>query len=104
MMNRPTGSNVYYLPSLADDSEVRPAERKPRFTKRLRHAWWRLRLAFSEVAAILWRPRRRFATDDYAAPPETHVPPIGRPGRPAGPARVIDFASARLRLRSTAGE
>lgn len=100
MSDRLSGSNVYYLPASVEDVDVRPVELTPRFGKRLRHAWWRLRLALSEITTILWRPRRRFTADDYAALLEAQPEPVERPTRPVGPARVIDLESARLRLRT----
>lgn len=99
MSDRLIGSNVYYLPTSVEDVDARPGELTPRFGKRLRHAWWRLRLALSEIATILWRPRRRFTAADYAALLDAPSESIERLTRPAGPARVIDFESARLRLR-----
>lgn len=100
MTDRFSTSNVYYLPASVEDVDLRAAaDLTPRFGKRLRHAWWRLRLALAEIRTILWRPRRRFTADDYGALLEVETQPIERPVRPAVPARVIDFETARVRLR-----
>lgn len=99
MNERVGGSNVYYLsvgpaPGIAPEGVPEPG-----VPRRLRHAWWRLRLALTEIRAILLRPRRR--------PPAPEVtaflaldPPAAWRSR-ARPATVIDFAAARARLRAS---
>jgi hypothetical protein len=97
-------SNVYYLPAPVepDPVEVATEPEWPSFSVRVRNAWWRLRLAVAEVRGILRRPRRRSFGDDVVLLDEA-IDPTPRPRpRPAGPARVIDFDAARLRLRPAA--
>ncbi len=88
-------SNVYYLP-VASTAEVLPVQEWPTFRTRMRNAWWRLRLALAEVRGILRRPRR-LAPEDYAS--FAGGVDIVRVPRRSRPARVIDFESARRRLR-----
>lgn len=95
---RQPDSNVYYLPlpDAAATTDLDLADAQPRLGRRLRHAWWRLRVAFAEIRAIL-RPCRRLPLGEYASLFDDEAP---RPwARRRGPARVIDLASARLRLR-----
>jgi hypothetical protein len=89
-------NNVYYLPTPGDAVSSPPRAERTGLWRRCRSAWWRLRVAFAEVRAIM-RPRPRPATFDYARLLEAVGEPIRRERR--NPARVIDFASARLRLR-----
>jgi hypothetical protein len=92
-------SNVYYLP-LPPETEPEILEPEwPSFTSRLRNAWWRLRLALAEVRGILGARRRRIRHEQYAALfGEAEAAAPSRPRR-SSPARVIDFESARVRLR-----
>jgi hypothetical protein len=94
-----TDSNVYYLPA-PTPAEVRAPE-PMRLLRRMRNAWWRLRLAFAEIRTILRQPQQRLTLDDYAAllDLEEDERARRRRGRPGRPARVIDFEAARLRLR-----
>lgn len=103
MNDRVGGSNVYYLSAGAAPLAVPRSEPQPGFGRRLRHAWWRFRLALTEIRAILFRPRRRLTASDYAAllDPDDSPAPRVRP-RPARPAAVIDFAAARARRRPPA--
>ncbi|HEV8643540.1 MAG TPA: hypothetical protein VGV13_20890 [Methylomirabilota bacterium] len=93
-------SNVYYLPRPESPAPASVEPEWPTLWSRLQTAWWRLRLAVAEVRGILRRPRYRLAPGDYGALFEDAVELIvpSRPRR-ARPARVIDFESARLRLR-----
>jgi hypothetical protein len=97
---RLTGSNVYYLPTPAPVEEV-PTPEPVRLVRRIRNAWWRLRLAFAEVRTILRQPQQRLTLDDYVALLELEDEERNRRRRrrPGRPARVIDFEAARLRLR-----
>lgn len=79
--------NVYYLPARAL-SAVEPPE-WPDLPTRVRHAWWRFRLALAEVRALL-RSRPR--------PADSRFWEDASPGA-ARPAQVIDFQAARRRLR-----
>ncbi len=87
-------SNVYYLP-VASTPEVFTEPEWPGVATRLRNAWWRLRLALAEMRGILRRPRR-LGSRDYAAFAGLDTV---RPTRRRRPARIIDFESARRRLR-----
>jgi hypothetical protein len=99
MNDRMTDSNVYYLPAPAP-VEARAPE-PVRLLRRLRNAWWRLRLAFAEIRTILRQPQQRLTLDDYVALLDLEEEDRARTRRrrPARPARVIDFEAARLRLR-----
>lgn len=96
MNDRQADSNVYYLPAPAGAVPV-PAAPPTRFVRRLRHAWWRLRLALAEIRAILRRPRPPARLGPLE--PDGPVEPAVARRRPVGPARVIDFEVARLRRR-----
>ncbi|MGH7390433.1 MAG: hypothetical protein ACREM3_13390 [Candidatus Rokuibacteriota bacterium] len=87
-------SNVYYLP-VAPAAETIVEPEWPGVGARMRNAWWRLRLALAEVRGILRRPRR-LRPHDYAAYADLEVVRVSRRSRPA---RIIDFDSARRRLR-----
>jgi hypothetical protein len=94
-------SNVYYLAPPA------PAgERPPRLARGLKLRlqllafWWRVRLTGAEV----WGALRRFgcpepATDAAFLEQRADIILAGT-RRPIGPARVIDLAAARTRLRA----
>jgi len=99
MTRTPTGSNVYYLPAPVAEKPAPRTTRRRRVGARLRSAWWRFRLALTEIQAILLVPRR-IVIDDYAALLADEPEPAERPRpRRLAPARVIDFELARLRLR-----
>jgi len=102
MSYRLSDSNVYYLPSPTPPAPPTAAVEPIRFLGRLRNAWWRLRLALNEIRTILRRPGQRFTLDDYVGlldfEDEQQRPRRRRP-RPSQPGRLIDFETARLRLR-----
>jgi hypothetical protein len=101
MSNRLSDSNVYYFPSTTPVVPVPTAVEPVRFMRRLRNAWWRLRLALSEIRTILRRPTQRLTLDDYVGllefEDEQQRPRRRR--RNGQPGRLIDFETARLRLR-----
>ena len=101
MSNRLSDSNVYYFPSTTPAVPVPTAVEPVRFIRRLRNAWWRLRLALSEIRTILRRPTQRLTLDDYVGllefEDEQQRPRRRR--RNGQPGRLIDFETARLRLR-----
>ena len=102
MSYRLSDSNVYYLPSPTPPAPPTAAVEPVRFLGRLRNAWWRLRLALSEIRTILQKPRQRFTLDDYVVLldfEEEQQRPRRRRPRPGQRGRVIDFEIARLRLR-----
>ncbi len=101
MSYRVSDSNVYYFPAPTPAAPAAAAVEPVRFLRRLRNAWWRLRLALSEIRTILRRPSRRFTLDDYVGllEFEEEQRPRRRRSRPSQPGRLIDFETARLRLR-----
>ena len=101
MSYRLSDSNVYYFPSTTPAAPAPTAVEPVRFVRRLRNAWWRLRLALSEIRTILRRPTQRLTLDDYVGllEFEDEQRPRRRRGRASHPGRLIDFETARLRLR-----
>ena len=94
-------SNVYYLPAAA------PAEPAPVTSRwaRLSRTWWRVRFAVAGIRLAL-RPVRTplFVEDETFEALEGRAELIERCPRPTVPARVIDFGSARTRLRPAAAQ
>ena len=94
-------SNVYYLTPPAPPVEG-PTRRARRLPPRLRLVtfWWRLRLTAQEIV----RAARRFGRtpiDTDLTFLEQRADLVLRGARTsAGPARIIDFAAARTRLRA----
>jgi hypothetical protein len=101
MNNRLSDSNVYYFPSTTPTAPAPTAVEPVRFMRRLRNAWWRLRLALSEIRTILRRPSQRLTLDDYVGllEFEDDQQRPRRRRRSGQPGRLIDFETARLRLR-----
>jgi hypothetical protein len=95
------GTNVYYLtPPLAEVEPPAPPSRRRALRLRLLTFWWRLRLTVGELGAVLRRFGRPPATVDTAVLLQ-HAEMILASRRPSvGPAQVIDFATARQRLRA----
>lgn len=96
----PKPANVYYLTppvSVATEAPDCPSTWVA-LRKALRRAWWRLRITATELRQALMSRHRSaldesFLLDDAA---ET----LAVPRRPtSGPGRVLDFETARLRLR-----
>ena len=92
-------TNVYYLsPPAAAEGPANPPHRLM-LRLRLLAFWWRLRLTTREVVATLRRFGRPVDVD--TAYLEQRADLILANMRPsAGPARIIDFAAARQRLRA----
>jgi hypothetical protein len=92
-------SNVYYLPARTEIVDAYPVPRRPSWWMRVTLTWWRARVTAREVCTVLRRGGRRWLTDVDALV-------LARTGderprqRYAVPARVIDFAAARQRLRA----
>jgi hypothetical protein len=95
-------TNVYYLAppvTILDSPAPMSRVRTARLLRlRLLTSWWRLRLTAREVASAI----RRFGR----APIEADVPFLEHgaelvvtPRPSVGPARILDFAAARQRLR-----
>lgn len=100
MANLASVSNVYYLPVPVATDEPVPA---PSRIGRLGRTWWRLRFALAGIRlALKPAPVSLFSEDDAAAMFEGRAELIERRPRQARPARVIDFAAARARLRPAA--
>ncbi len=95
-------SNVYYLPSPITPEVIKPRSRWTSLRASLFRGWWRLRITVAEIRSVVCRPGRRLAAPGYlgALDPEANAPVSTR--RPLGPARIIDFEAARLRLRPAA--
>ena len=94
--NLAVSSNVYFLPMASLMPE--PVS-KPRWL-RLSRTWWRLRFALAGLRlAFKSEPTPLFAEDDTFEELQGRAEFIDRRQRQAVPARVIDFAAARERLR-----
>ena len=96
-----TTSNVYYLPARVPDEPVRRSERKTTWRARLTRTWWRLRFTIAEIWSISRRGGRHLSFgDDGPIFLGGNAGIFERPRpRRTEPARVLDFVSARLRLR-----
>ena len=92
-------SNVYYLPARTEVVATYQAPRRPSWWMRLTLSWWRVRVTAREVWTVLRRGGRRWLTDVDALVLAHGGEERPRP-RYAVPARVIDFAAARARLRA----
>jgi hypothetical protein len=101
-----TKAKLYYLPM----AEPVPAPPRPsRWTilrRRLLRGWWRARLSLADIRLGSWGPRRDRRDDDYAALLDSvlgegraELIERRRP-KPRGPATILDFQTARLRLRA----
>jgi len=92
-------ANVYYLPAQPVEEIPVTASGWATLHARLTRAWWRLRLTLIDVRLAIRRPGGRLFADegplfDRAAELVERTRP-----RPTQPARIIDFATARVRLR-----
>lgn len=95
-------SNVYYLPLRRETPEM--MRRRPdRSTLRARitRAWWRVRFSAAEIWSIVRRTSRHlFADTETPLLDRTDFERFETPR--VGPARIIDFETARRRLRPQA--
>jgi hypothetical protein len=93
-------SNVYYLTPSAE-APVRTPRLSRRLVFRLRvlATWWRLRLTAVEMWDVLRRFGRPDVPVDSAFLEQRAEIILAATPRPLGPARVIDFETARVRLR-----
>jgi hypothetical protein len=100
----PVSSNVYYLP--VSPSAIEPKVPEPRtmsFHERIQRTWWRLTFMATEIWTVLRRGGRQLLRDDdVLAFDRWNDAPERRRPRYAVPAQVIDFATARERLRGRA--
>lgn len=94
-------SNVYYLtpPAPPAARRARAPRRRP-LHLRLLVFWWRLKLTATDVGAALRCFGRAPVEADTAFLEQRAELVLAGPRRSAGPARVIDFAAARTRLRA----
>lgn len=90
------GSNVYYLPA-PSPVVAEPARKLLSRSRRMRNLWWHLRLTLSALWAVVVRPRP-FVDDAVYLDGAAEMIERRRPRR-LGPAIVIDFATAREKLR-----
>lgn len=97
-------SNVYYLapPEPAAEPRARLSRglTPQRLHRRLQDFWERLRLTAAETLAALRRFGRSSVELDPAFLEQRADLILALPRPPAGPARIIDFAAARARLRT----
>lgn len=92
-------SNVYHFPSPIVPEAPRRMSRWSKVSARVQRTWWRLRITIAEIRWVLRRQRGSFDGVDLARLGERDFDiPASRP-RFFGPARIIDFDAARLRLR-----
>jgi hypothetical protein len=92
-------TNVYYLapPVTVEDRPVRRSRLSLRL--RLLALWWRLRLTSRELTSVLRRFGRPPVEPDLDLFEQRAELILRSPRAPLGPARIIDFAAARQRLR-----
>jgi hypothetical protein len=93
-------ANVYFLPATpAPLATAPPPSAWRRLQERCRAELWRVRFVFAGFRLALRQPRTPLFTDDaMAALAEQRAELIERRPR-LSPARIIDFGSARARLR-----
>lgn len=100
----PSKAKVYYLPAAEPVEPPAPLSRRSRLRNRVINGWWRMRMLLTDVRLAL-RGRRHSAPDEYSAllrdvVEEGPAEVIDRRrSRPSRPATILDFESARLRLR-----
>jgi hypothetical protein len=92
-------SNVYQFPAPIAPEPPRRVSAWAKVSGRVRRSWWRLRIT---IAEIRWVLRRQHGSLDGIEPvrfgERDFDTAVSRP-RLLGPARIIDFDAARLRLR-----
>jgi hypothetical protein len=97
-----TSSNVFYLPERVSPETSAARTRTMTAWARTQRAWWRLRFMTAEICSIVRRRGRHLFMDDDAIVlgrmADLHERSIC-----LGPARIIDFESARRRLRPAQG-
>jgi hypothetical protein len=92
-------SNVYYLAPPAAVLERHPRPPRPSALHLLAF-WWRVRLTAAEVVGAVRRFGRAPMEADATFLEQRADLILALPRPPAGPARIIDFAAARARLRA----
>lgn len=103
MSNGSPATNVYYLapPATILEPPARPSPRQALRLLRLRlvTGWWRLRFTAREIGWALRRFGRPPVEIDTAFLEQRADLVLASSRRSPGPARVLDFAAARQRLR-----
>jgi hypothetical protein len=103
MTSTVTTSNVYYLPLRREtpDEVVRRRPARATVWTRTTRAWWRLRFSCAEIWSIIRRTTRYLFSDgDTALVDRAEFERFDRfETSRRGPARIIDFAAAKQRLR-----
>jgi hypothetical protein len=96
-------ANVYFLPVAPAAPAATPVSRWSRITTRVRAGVWRFRFALAGFRMALRRPRPGlYAEDDgFRVLVDPRADVLVRRPRLA-PARIIDFGTARARLRPVA--
>jgi hypothetical protein len=101
--NTSPATNVYYLtpPVTIVEPPARPSRARTLRLLRLRllTGWWRLRLTLREIVSALRRFGRAPLDIDATFLEQRAELVVTPPRRPVGPARILDFAAARQRLR-----
>jgi hypothetical protein len=99
MNNTLTVSNVYYLPArVTRETPTTRSTRKTTAWARCQRAWWRLSFMAAEICSIVRRRGRHLFLDDDAIV-LGRMAELTERSTSHGPARIIDFDSARRRLR-----
>ena len=94
-------ANVYYLPAV-EPMDAKPVSRWARLRHRVLHGWGRVRLSLTDIRI---GRRSRSQHDDYTALLRNIVEEgpaeliDRRRPKPSRPATILDFETARLRLR-----
>ena len=95
-------ANVYYLPAPQVEEGPVTAGGWATLHARLTRAWWRLRLTLIDIRMAIRRPGGRLFADEGAIFDRSAELIERTRRRPIDPARIIDFATARDRLRPVA--
>jgi hypothetical protein len=97
-MARP--SNIYYLaPSAPAPARTPRLSRSLVLRLRVLSLWWRTRLTAAELWQVLCRFGRPPVRAEDAVLDQRAELILAAVPRPLGPARIIDFEAARVRLR-----
>lgn len=92
-------SNVYRFPAPIAPEPPRRVSSWAKVSGRVRRTWWRLRITIAEIRWVLRRQRGSFDGIESTRFGERDLDTVASRPRFLGPARIIDFEAARLRLR-----
>lgn len=92
-------SNVYQFPTPVTPEPPRCVSRWSMLRDSVRRTWWRLRITVAEIRWVLRRQRGAFDGIDSTRFGDRDLDSASSRPRLLGPARIIDFDAARLRLR-----